>query len=330
MIEFVANNIVVILLVIGAVVPFVLSLYEKISEKKKVRVMLILLSTGFIITFCVIVISDIQQKNSAKVTAELESKKKEMIENITKNVSVNLKTSIEALNVSRQSLTLLESLESNLKGTTIKEAAVELIASDYDNLHVFEKGDPSRIPQYVGWLEATLRQPGKEPAIAITVNANRSYVVGLILAYLLANEDNQNAIMTSLRPGWRAWKQFPDDTMLRSMGGIHPKVKYVLFYDGDKNRLLGFADASMFARELLLYQYQGLAESIGPILNEPGRASGEIMKNTFSSFHSAVFSADSAYEAARELIERKANSGVSVYQGKPWFISLSKVIKLAT
>jgi hypothetical protein len=271
-----------------------------------------------------------QQKNSKKISEELENKKTEMIEKISTNVSAGLKTSIDTMVIAQQSLTLLENLKKKLNKTTFKEVAVELVSKNYDRLHVFEKGDPSKLPKYVSWLEATLNQPGRDPALAFIVNANRHYVVGLILAYLLANGGNQDQIMNTLREGPRAWSRFPDNGTLSSIGEIQSKVKFVLFYNGSKDSLLGFADAAMFTRELFLYQTRGLASDIESILNLRGGASAEIMQKTFSSFSPMVFKADNVYEAAKQLIEKKENDGITLYQEKPWFLSLAKVIKIAT
>ena len=330
MFKFLKENYILIFLAIGSVLPFILSVYEKIAEKKKMRVVLILLSTGFIISLCIIIISDMQQKNSKKISEELENKKKEMIDQISTNVSAGLETSIETMVIAKQSLTLLENLEAKLIKTPFKEVAVELVSKNYDRLHVFEKGDPSKFPEYLSWLEATLNQPGRDPVLAFIVNANRHYVVGLILAYLLANGENQDQIMKIIRAGPSAWRRFPDNRTLDFIGEIYSKVKFVLFYNGSKDRFLGFADAAMFTKELLLYQTRGLASDIESILNLRGGASAEIMQKTFSSFSPMVFKADNVYEAARQLIEKKENNGITLYQEKPWFLNLAKVIKIAT
>lgn len=323
MISFFEDNIVLILLILGAVVPFILSVYEKIAEKKKIRVMLILFSVGFVITLCLVIISDMQQKNSAQISAELEAKKTEMITTIRKNVK-------EDLELARQSVTLLENLQSKLSETAINEVAVELTTNNYDNLHVFEKSIPSKIPEFVRWLDKTIRNHQKEPALSLTLNAGRHYVVGLILGYLLANKQNENLIMAELRGGPSAWEKFPDQKNLGRFGEIRTNLRYVLFYNSRKNRLLGFADAAVFTRELLLYHFQGRASDIEKILNEPGKASVKTMRTYFTSFTPAVFEAANAYEAVKQMIEMKVGYGVALYQEKPWHISLANIIKLAS
>jgi hypothetical protein len=329
MLTFLKTNIGLILLVAGIVVPFALSVYEKISEKKRTRVVLILISTGFIITLCSIIIMNIQERNNEKIFTELEQKKKEMITNISKNVSASLETSINALEVSKQSLTLLEDLESRLGRTSLGEVAVSLNAPDYDNLHVFEKGRPGQIPDYVSWLDETLQQPGKAPAISLTLNANRHYFLELILAYLLADKNNVDIVKTNLGRTPRDWRKFPDDATLSSLGRIKSGVRYVLFYDRNKNSLMGFADATILIRELLLYKKLRLSKDIEAMFNRAGNASVSKMQLYFSSFNPMVFKADNAYDAARILIENKVNEGVAFDKKNPWFISLALVIKLA-
>lgn len=316
-----------ILLVAGAVIPFVLSIYEKISEKKKTRVILILISTGFIITLCSTLLVNIQESNRIKMLDGLEEKKKEMISTISKNVSDNLA-------VSNKSLNLLEGLKSRLDGISISEVAVELTPPDDGQISIFEKGSPQRINDYVKWLEQVKEHsPGKKsaPALSLMLNTGRrNYITELILAFLLADIQNISLIEERLGRNKSEWREFPDEATIKELGRLRSGLAYVLFFNKSSDHLMGFANATEFAQELLLLKQQGKSKDIENMFNRQSLTDAEKMKKYFTSFKSMVFPFENPYDAARELIEQKENEAVIFNKKKQWFISLANVIKLAT
>ena len=320
MLTIMTDNIILVLAVVGTLLALAASLYEKIANQKKLRILVSFVSAGAIITVGTLILSDINEKNRNQIATELEASKKEMVESISANVSKNLK-------LSKQSLTLLEQIESKFTGVPLGEVAVELTSPDLDGLHVFDKAHPSQIPRFVSWLNDKIRKE-QNPAIGLIVNADRDYIVGLILAYLLANENSQDLIMQKLQQR-EDWSTFPDHETLQVIGDIRSDLQFVLFYDQSKSRLLGYADASLFAKELLVHQKQGRISEIEELLKVPGKANGSRIEKYFTSFSSRILEGVTSYDVAREMIQMRFNDGVFLHQGRPWFVSLSNMIKLA-
>jgi len=323
MIDYLKENVIFVLLIAGALVPFVLSLYEKVAEKKRLRVVLLLVSAGFIITLCTIIISHIQKRTSERINAQLDAKKTEMINEISTNVSKNL-------GVSEQSLNILERLQKRLSGTAFGEVAVKLATLQYDKMHAFEKGSVEKLDEYVSWLGSLRSYDRVQPALSLTLNAGKNYYVGLIIAYLIANDGNLSTIQAVLREDPSAWEKFPDETMMNILGDTTASVKYVLFYDRVVGNLVGYADASLFLKELLLYREQQKQKDIQNLLQASNGVNRDRMRKTFSSYLPHVFRVDDAYNAARIMIEERVGEGVALHQDTPWFINLAGIIKLVS
>jgi hypothetical protein len=322
MTEFVKQNLKMILLLSGAVIPFLLALYERFTERKSLRIVLLLLSAGFIIPLTNNIVGEIQKRTSEQINKDAEARKQSMIQEISQTVVKNL-------DLSKQSFSVLKGIESTLAGKSLGDVAVELASQDLDALHAFEKGDPAMLPSFVSWMDVTRNDPRKRVALSITVNADRHYNLGLILAYLLANTTNRGEIMSRIARGPDAWAKFPDDDFLRAQGGISPQVQFIVFYNRNKSQILRLADATTVARELLLYRRQGLDNRIQTLLNRPGEATAQNLKRYFSAFDSNVFRADNTFQAAKTLIENRASQGIIIYQNRTWLLSLATIIKLA-
>jgi hypothetical protein len=201
---------------------------------------------------------------------------------------------------------------------------------NYDILGVFEKEGPAKLPEYVSWLVSVQGEPRKKAALAITVNANRHYNLGLVLAYLLVTKDNLPRILNRLGNTPDMWERFPDDATLRDFGRLASSAQYVLFYDGDRSRLLGFADATVFAQELFVLRRQGRSQEIEHLLNQRGAGTVESIRMYFRSFAPDTIPAQDLFSAARTMIERRVSQAVVVYGGSPWFVNLASIIRLAT
>jgi hypothetical protein len=168
------------------------------------------------------------------------------------------------------------------------------------------------------------------PAISLTLNAQRHYVPGLIMAYTLANGINVDSIFNSLKSGSESWETFPSDAFIKGYGPVEPLVKYVIFFDGNRNQLLGFADASLFIKEMLLYNQMGMYHRIEEILNVPGMATGESLNRFFRSFRPDVLSAADAYAAAEAMIDKNISETIAEYQNHYWLINLAKIVELVS
>ena len=77
--------------------------------------------------------------------------------------------------------------------------------------------------------------------------------------------------------------------------------------------MLGYADAVMFIKEMLLYNRMGMYAQIEEILNVPGKATKKTLSRYFKSFKSVVLAAEDAYAVAEDMIDKKINQTIAKY-----------------
>ena len=325
------NNIVLIITILASVISLLASMYDKIAKKKNLRLVLISMFVLFFLATAKLVIDDIQKKNSAALKKEIETRRDMVAEEIRSNVQAGLEVSLEGLNISRKAVNLLEELKPQLSGKSIDTIGVKLTGIGTEEIHIFQKGNARQLRPFVSGIANLLNEdPGTLPAISLTLNAERHYIPGMIMAYTLATGTNVNKIFEALDSGSEKWKTFPSDAFIRDYGPVEPLVKYVIFYSGDENELLGFAEASMFIKEMLLYNQMGMYPKIEEILNTPGMATRETLGIYFNSFKPDVLTADDAYAAAKGMIERNINESIAEYGDHFWLINLSRIVELVS
>jgi len=88
----------------------------------------------------------------------------------------------------------------------------------------------------------------------------------MLLAYLYTSETTRSAIKPVIKSG--RWESFPDAAFLDKYGLASQGVRCLLVYDGDRNHLVGFADANQFASELMAYQKRGFGGMAEKVLNQ--------------------------------------------------------------
>jgi hypothetical protein len=325
------NNIVLVLTILASVISLLGSMYDKVAKRKNLRLVLVLMFVVFSLATAKLVIDDIQKKNSAQLKKQIEIRRDMIAEEIRGNVQEGLKVGLEGLDISRKTITLLEGLKSQLTGKPLSTIGVKLTGLGTEEMHIFQKGNIYELKPFVTKVEGLLHDDRKSlPAISLTLNAQRYYVPGLIMAYTLANGKNVDNIFNLLKSGSERWETFPSDAFIKDYGPVDPLVKYVIFFDGNQNQLLGFADASMFMKEMLLYNQMGMYNRIEEILNVPGKATRETLSRFFRSFRPDVLIAADAYAVAKVMIDRNINETIAEYGNHYWLINLAKIVELAS
>jgi hypothetical protein len=267
---------------------------------------------GFLILIGQQVVDHLNKKNRAL----LENAREMIIGEIRKKVS--------------KTLTLVEQLSGKLEGQSPERIGVELIQSREAN-EVLEhaKGPPFEWFHYVDWLNRSRSEGKKVTCLTVTISANRHYDVGLLLAYLLANPDTKAYIGDNVIRAER-WHSFPDSEFISRFKTIKPDLNYVLFYHGDSGNLIGFADARLFAEELMLYARNGQQEFIARILNRSYAGSIEDMEKYFHSFQAHVAEGKDAYVVAKEMLNKKINEMAVMYNGKHYLVSLANIVRIVS
>lgn len=306
---FITNNLVFILAIASALITFLIFLVEKLVKKQKLKLLLIFAALGLL----AFVGKEIIALQESKSKALLEQKKGEIVQEILDNTRVTL--------------SLVETLSEELTGENPGKIGVELVQSETKReLDQFFKGSPELWRRYAQWLETFENRQDKAPCLSFKLNAGKFYNANLILAYLFTNKNTRNKIGEVIMD----WRGFPDDQFINEFGPPRIDVKYVLFYDGESEKPVGYADANHFAYELWRYLAKGKRREVEDILNKPYSGYMADMKRYFESFRDHVAETKDALTAAEKMLAEELDELAVVHKDKVYLVRLSKIVKLVS
>ncbi len=304
---FITNNLVFILAIISAFITFLIFVVEKLVVKQKVKLLLIFTALGLLAIVGKEIIGLQEKKNKTL----LEVKKKEIIDEILKKTT--------------RTLSFVKSLSNKLNGSTLEKIGVELVQPE-TNQHLlqFSKGNSETWQKYAKWLENFKNLTNKTPCLSFTVG--KEYNANLILAYIFTNNVTRNTIAEVIKNEW--WK-FPNKQFIKNFDPPRIDIKYVLFYKVNSSpTLIGYADANLFANELLRYMKMEKQNKVEEILNGSSTMFEEEMKKYFKSFKSNVKEVKDAITAAKMMLSESIDELAVVHKGKVYLVRLSKIVKL--
>lgn len=301
---------ILILAIAGAVLGFMTLLIERVSQKPKTRLIMMFAALGCLILTGQQVVAYLNGRNQDS----LQQTRSDILKEIRKKVT-----------------NMHEMLESALADQSPAAIGVEFVQSvETNELLQYAKGSPAEWRSYADWLRSFAEQEEQVPCLSLTVNAGRNYDVGLLLAYLLTNSQTESLIRSVISRGPPGWAAFPEDTFTDEHGFPEPSVKYVLIYDGTSRKLIGYADAKLFTRELLLYKNAGKRKLVEDALNRGSSTSVEDIEKLFKAFISQVAEKKNAYEAAEEMLGREISEMALLHNGKTYLIKLSKIVRIVS
>ena len=305
--SFINHNAVFLLAILGAIITFLIFLIDKLIRKQKLKLLIVFTALGFLAVVGRQVIEQLEKRQ----TAILEEQKGVIIGEIRQKVT--------------STLSIVEQISAKLSGISPETVGIELVPFIIEGQIVeFYKGSPSLWFSYSNWLETAGSMGKRAPCLSITIRPNAHYNVSLILAYLYNNSETKKRISEIISSNWRL---FPDSEFLNRYGSPKPDVKYVLFYNGTTKTLLGYADATVFAKELLLYAKTNKANSIEALLNDGVERFSAQVQSCFSAYSSNVVDARDANAIAQEMLTKKINEVAAFYQNKLYIVQLSSIIK---
>jgi hypothetical protein len=312
MVSFFKGNIVLILALSGAVISFLMFLTEKIAKQHKVRILIMLAAMGFLILTGQQLIDHLKKKNRAL----LDEARAQIVNDIQVKVT--------------RSLSLLKQLSTVLKGASPEKIGIGIVQSmETNQVLEFSKGPPSAWRAYADWLQRYAGVKDKVTSLSLTVGAGRRYDAGLLLAYLLTNPQTQSFIGSRVIERG-AWETFPTPDFISSYGFAEPSVGYVLFYYGEPKRLVGFANARLFVRELLLYVESGRKREIEEKLNRRYPDAVQELAIYFQSFRRNVADVTDAYMTAVKMLKEKTNEMVVLHEGNLYFVNLTNIVQIVS
>lgn len=319
--EFLKNNLILILTLGGAILSFLIVLTEKVAKRNKLRISIMLGAFALLVLSGQQIVSHIEQKNK-DLQDEAFKKSQVLMENERKKIVEDIQAKITVTK------TIVEQLNDQLKGKSPEKIGVQVIQENETNrLLPIPKRSLDWWPNYVEWLKTSRGQQKLFPCLSLTLNADNHYNLNMLLLYLFTNP-NTTRFIQGLPPPEKF--EFPSKEFFKKFRIPEPEVKYVLFFDGTNNQLIGYAPAILFAKELLVYLETGNQSTIENILNNPSMDFLEEFEKHFNSFSNNVLIQKDAYAVAKEMISKKYNETAVIYEDKLYIASLTYIVSLVS
>jgi hypothetical protein len=324
MIEFVIQNPLLILGIAGTVISFVISLSEFVSRRTIPKFVVFLVILGFLTLLGQQVLEYFQKQNAERIAAAEkillaanEETRTKIIQQIQSNVQMTRIT--------------VESISARLETVPLASLGNEFVTignAELSEAEVFAKGAPEAWPRYADWLRSE-SEGGKESSLTLTLNANGSYQLGLLLAYVMTSNTTQADIAGVIRSG--GWYKFPSSEFLARHGTDVEGVRWILFFDRQPSNLVAYAEATSLANELLAYQQAGLGGEIEHLLNDPQPDPAQALAGKLASVRTQILHEANTQAIVRSMLERQIPVAAVVGDdGHRYLVRLERVIKLAT
>jgi len=321
MYDFIKENIILILALSGAIISFLSALTGKVAKRNKLKISIILAAFMFLIVSGQQIIGHIDKRN--KKLQDTAFKKSQKLHERTRTEIVK---DIQAkVTVTK---TLVEQLNDQLKGKSPAKIGVQVIQdANTDRLLPKPKASVELWPEYAKWINKWTGKPDISPCLSITFKAGHRYNLNLLLLYLFTNPQTTpyiGSLSGSKKFG------FPQKAFFDHFQIPVPGVRYVLFFDGKTNDLVGYAPSDLFTKELLVYLETDNQSTIENILNDPSTDYLGNMQKYFNSFSRNVLRQKDAYIVAKEMISNKYNETAVIYEDKLYIANLTNIVNLVS
>ena len=324
--EFIQENMLLVLGITGTLLTLVGSIIGAIAKLQKTSFILMVAVAACAIVTAQQVISynEVQQQEALDDSRRqqqqlLQESRGILIKNIKENV---IKTRITVEGIAAK----LESAPLDKLGTALVSIDDDPDRAGMGKVLAYGKGSASMWKGYADWVGEVANRPGTRACLSVTINARHHYVTGMLLAYLHTSDVTRETIKQSINRN--GWKVFPDESFIEKHGIATQGVRCLLVYDGDKEHLVGFADASQFANELLAYQKHGLSSVAETALN--GRDTDVAkLKQSFSSISMVVLPSMETELLVQRMLKEQIAEAAVLKDKRPYLLQLEKIIKLA-
>jgi hypothetical protein len=322
--EFLWNNIGLVLGIVGAAATLVVSLTRTVQEKPSRRMVASLFILGFVTFVGQQLIKSSVDALSARQRQEAEHQRQVAEKNRDMILAAIRGTVVHTASV-------VEDISRRLAGASLADVgdplvAVNPAAGEVEEILSFGKGPISAWKGYALWVGASRNVPGRR-FLTFDVNASRHYAAGLSLAYLLTAPETAVQLQPVVAEGASGpWFKDPFvDRLLLDWKG----VDYVLFRDSGTRRVLAYAPARAFASELLLRLRVGEAARVEEILNRRQESAGEALAQFFPSVRTSVYEGADVASVVRIMLERKWPECVAGSSEGRFVVALEKVVRAA-
>lgn len=300
--------------ILSALLTLVGVLYEKITKRKSLRVIILLAVFGFIFAISEIAIS--------KINADADKRDQDNRDSLLSQIRGFSKSALANTD------TIKIALKNGNLGALGAEIHLQQVNANSENLpaDVFavQKGNYADYKNYFTPLfENHSKAPGlsKNMALKITLGKTHIYKLNFILNFLFTtNQQEFNTIKESNN-------YFSSNLFTLSDFESYQKnsvlFKYVFFFD-DKNILLGYSDSKDLVNELSIPYLSNQQKRFDMDLqNQPTR----LIKG-LKSFKGSIYNASNSKAIANYLIKNKTSECVAVNANKYYKINLVDIIKI--
>lgn len=327
MIEFIQENILLVLSIIGLVLGFLASISEFVAKHKPVRFLAVITVLGLVVAVAYQIYDfNQEQENAQQIAVEKQ------FERTMQQARDDIIAKID-LNVSATKITV-ETIAERLKTTDLSDVATEMVTvltsggAHFEETAAFAKGSPEMWFVFADWLES-MSSMEEAPSLSITFNAHHHYDAGLLLAYLLTTQATAE-YLEEVVSNHSKWKTFSaEQPYLVNLNVSSGQVLWVLFYDHSNQNLIGFAEAQAFTRELMVYHRLGKHKEIEDILNKQHEKPIAALQEKFSSIQTAVFKTRIPSDLVQAMIKQQLAVSVAAAGPKPYVVRLERMIQLA-
>lgn len=329
--DFLSNNLVLVLGILGAALALVASLSKTVQEKPSRRMLVALTVLGFVTLVAQQLIKaglDAQSARQRKLAEVQREQAEQDRDRILAAISGTVQTTAGTV---EHTAGVVDEISRRLAGASLRDVGTSLVsvdanASEAQTILSYGKGPVSAWDGYARWIDASRDAPGRT-FLSFEVNASRSYVAGLTLAYLLtapATEDRLRPIVESGARG--TWFDAPWVARFLLEGN---GVDYVLFRDGASQRVVAYAPARAFAGELLHHLRAGDVSRAEDALNRRQSDPARSLVQLFPSVRASVLEETEVAEVVRTMLDRKWPECVSGGNEGRFLVSLENAVRVA-
>jgi len=324
---FIQENLLLILLIVGAILSFLGSFIALVADKKPVSVLAVLLVVGFVVGISQQLYSHSQKKEAAR-----RATAKEQIEAAAQQARDNVINEIN-WTVQKTEITV-DAIADKLLNANISDLGTELVSiqssgqANFEESVAFAKGAPGMWPDFFEWLKS-VSSASIAPSLSLRVNAGHHYDGGLLLAYLLTGPATGDDIFQVVE-NYDLWHSFSaEEIFLKSYAQNQQHLQMVLIYSGDSPIPVAYASAREFSQELMVYHRLGQHQQLDDLFNTANPKTLDKLLAAFSSLQTDVFATAKPAELVRKMIDNKLGEAVSADAGTTYLVRLAKMIQLA-
>lgn len=327
MTQFLSENILFLLTLLGAVVSFLASFVGLVSKKKPIVILSLLAVLGFVVGITYQISSFSKQKEKERLDAA-KAQINEAVQRARDNVIKEINFTVGETKIT------VDAIAGKLSQLTLQQTAAELvtvkagIGGEFDETIAFAKGSPQIWRHYADWLES-LDQTKGEPSLSLTLNAGHHYNAGLLLAYILTSDVTRSELAGIIGQN-SAWHTFTAETLYLQVFGQNSKhLKWILFYDGNGKSPVAYADAELFVQELMAYHSLERYKEVEQALNSTSHNAVTALSAVFSSVRSDIYRDEDPQELVKIMIEKQRSEIIAVTGEKTYVARLERMINLA-